>query len=529
MTTPACLLGYPLHRRHLLRGTGATLLLGSAFSPGKTLASSRRPSSRRATAGDWPVASGDPARTGFTSSAGPTGNPTMGWCWTPPGPGQVAAPVVADDIIYVTVGVLGGATLLAMAVDDASLLWTHELDFQPFASAPAIADGVIYVCGLAGEIAAIDIQRKETVWQSTLETGTTSSPLVIDDLLYIGDDSDTLSAIDIADGSVRWTFSVGPGATYTLGPSPAYANRVVFFGSATSTGDRDSGLFAIDAKDGTERWKVTAKEPGFFTPAVADGTVYVGGNAGMLHAIDAETGDVQWATRTGAMWTSPAVTGHAVVVQTFDGHLIALDRSNGDPVWDVASPGAWAPPVIAGDTVYVGATGLAFETGLHAFSLDTGEALWRAAIDGVTTPVAITKESLIVAGNGALAAFEGASGSAVERGEDERGAFIGPIAFSIAVDDDKRPIDPAQTFDAGIPTLEASADVVGIPSGSAWRAVWSLDGEELVSREETWPGTSALRLSERISANDGSLASGRYAIEIQVDGTPVRRASATIG
>jgi len=517
----------PFNRRRLLRTTGACLLLGCALPHAGSAIATARTAGEQASGGDWLVAQGNPARTGFAASAGPVGDPTLRWCWSTQAPGLTGSPVIADGVLYATIGVMGVSTLIAIDVDDATLLWTQELDFQPFASAPAVSDGMLYLGGIQGEVAAIDLDQQTTVWQTKLEAGTSCSPLVVDDMLYIGDDNDTVSAIDIEDGSVRWRFVVGPGSSYTIGPSPAYAGGTIFFGSAT--GKSDTGLFAINAKDGSEIWHFSPRKPGLFTPAIAEGVVYAGGSGGTLYAIDAERGKQRWTQKTGEIWTSPAITGSELVVQTFDGRLLSLDLDKGEARWEVESPGAWASPVVAGETIYVGATGLRFETGLHAFDLATGKERWRAALDGVTTSVAVAGDTVFAtAQDGAICAFGGMRGNAAKRGQGGDGAFVGPIAFSREVDANTRPIDPTENFDADTDQLQASFDVVGIASGATWQAVWSRDDEELATREITWGGLSAGRVSERISANQGSLATGDYTIELRIDGTPIRSATATI-
>src|SRR5690606_37029772 len=72
------------------------------------------------------------------------------------------------------------------------------------------------------------------------------------------------------------------------------------------------------------------------TPAVVDGTVYVGDWTGHLRALDAATGAERWAHELGSGYVggSPAVAGDVVVVGTFDARIVAVDRATGEPVWE---------------------------------------------------------------------------------------------------------------------------------------------------------------------------------------------------
>lgn len=195
--------------------------------------------------------------------------------------------------------------------------------------------------------------------------------LVADGLLYVGANDDTVYALDIADGSERWRFRVGAGADYTFGPSPSYANGTVYLPSASS--ESDEGLYAVDALSGEEVWHFEPDEPGLFTPAIADGTAYVGGDGGDVYAIDVESGERRWKTRLSRAWSSPAVTGDSVFVQTSDGVLGCLVRENGEIRWEVETAASWCSPVIDGDLVYVGSSELWFEMGLYPLDREAGD------------------------------------------------------------------------------------------------------------------------------------------------------------
>ena len=61
------------------------------------------------------------------------------------------------------------------------------------------------------------------------------------------------------------------------------------------------------------------------SPVVSGGTVYVGSADGRLYAIDAETGQEQWAFETDGPVGSPAVSGGTVYVGSNDGSLYAVE------------------------------------------------------------------------------------------------------------------------------------------------------------------------------------------------------------
>ncbi len=104
----------------------------------------------------------------------------------------------------------------------------------------------------------------------------------------------------------------------------------------------DSGyLVALDA-DGEERWRTGTDTDGrgiHGTPAVADGRVYVGAYDGVLYAVDAETGDVDWETKLGgSIGSSPLYhDGRIVMAVEYadpEGSTFVVNAADGEVVWE---------------------------------------------------------------------------------------------------------------------------------------------------------------------------------------------------
>lgn len=74
------------------------------------------------------------------------------------------------------------------------------------------------------------------------------------------------------------------------------------------------------------RWTFDTDDAVRTSPAVVDGTVYVGSDDGSLYAIDTESGEQEWVFETdGPVEASPAVFGYMVFVASHDHHLYGLD------------------------------------------------------------------------------------------------------------------------------------------------------------------------------------------------------------
>jgi len=92
------------------------------------------------------------------------------------------------------------------------------------------------------------------------------------------------------------------------------------------------------------------------SPAVANGTVYVGSSDHNLYALDAASGTLRWKFATGGRVTSsPAVAAGRVYFASFDSNLYALDAAAGTLAWKFTTAGErLCTPVVDGDTIYFG-------------------------------------------------------------------------------------------------------------------------------------------------------------------------------
>jgi outer membrane protein assembly factor BamB len=83
-------------------------------------------------------------------------------------------------------------------------------------------------------------------------------------------------------------------------------------------------------------WTFDAGAPLWPGPTVAHGVVFVGGQDGQLHAIDARSGQKRWSFRAGGpVRTRPGIVGDALVFQADDGYLYKLDAATGVEAWRV--------------------------------------------------------------------------------------------------------------------------------------------------------------------------------------------------
>jgi outer membrane protein assembly factor BamB len=138
------------------------------------------------------------------------------------------------------------------------------------------------------------------------------------------------------------------GACLSALAATAQADVPMFRGNAAHT-----GLFRGEAPVTFTRvkWAFATKGQVLSSPAVVDGTVYVGSTDAHVYAIEAASGGEKWKFQTKArVVSSPAVANGVVIVVSYDGNVYALDAQSGKPRWQFASEGErrFAAPGIHG-------------------------------------------------------------------------------------------------------------------------------------------------------------------------------------
>src|SRR5581483_492516 len=178
----------------------------------------------------------------------------------------------------------------------------------------------------------------------------------------------------------RWKFKTGD----VVHASPAIADGTVFIGSW------DSYFYALDAATGKEKWRFkTGEDHEIYnqvgiqsSAAVANGMVYFGCRDSHLYALDAATGEKRWAFDGKGSWVvgSPAVRDGKVYFPTSDSSLLYEVDAKSGTVLRSTSFHRWylySSPALAGDILYIGST----QGTLAAVGLAEFKPLWTYQTD----------------------------------------------------------------------------------------------------------------------------------------------------
>lgn len=287
--------------------------------------------------------------------------------------------------------------------------WRFETRNRRLEASPAVRDSTVYIGSLRDHLYAIDARTSEEKWRSDSTGFFRSSPAIVNGTVYVGNEDRHLYALNAENGAMQWRHE-------TSGPvfsAPAVVDTTVYVGSIDLGGYGDSAfakesvtsesrLYALDAETGTKRWVFRTGGGVRSSPAVVDGTVYVGSWDGHLYAVDAKTGKEVWRFKTGGkVYTTPAVAGGRVYFGSNDNHVYAVDKETGQKEWQFATAADSVDPVVprisspavAKGTVYIGS----LDRYVYALDAGTGKKEWSFKTGGmVASSPSVTGETVYV-------------------------------------------------------------------------------------------------------------------------------------
>ncbi|GEM_PF-2146990 len=290
---------------------------------------------------------------------------------------------------------------------------------------PIVSNGLVYAFQPSGpdDVYAFDANSGQVRWTASINGAILDTPQVANGLVYVlsddlQDEQSTLYALNAASGREQWSHS-----QQTLSGSPTIANGSVYLHS-------DDGIvYALDARSGHQLWSApVAADFGFIPPVVANHMIYITSQnqaqtASTLVALDAASGRQEWVAAGEAYAITQLTAANGMVYLTGDNddqQVWALDAFSGKTIWSAQFPG---PPnthfmtslQVVNSVAYIDDGG--FYAGddtappgtLYALDARTGQQLWSTST--VTAePTIANGEVYVYSGNGNLSALDARSG-----------------------------------------------------------------------------------------------------------------------
>jgi outer membrane protein assembly factor BamB len=282
------------------------------------------------------------------------------------------------------------------------------------ARTPLIPAVVLLLVAAPGLAMARDSAPSYPAFAWRFETGSqiTTPPFAVGPVVYVDSEDGYLRSLATDTGAERWRYPSGTG--YFVQANFTVTDGMIVL--ANTKGDLD----AVDAETGRRLWRrsihPSEQNEIFSAPTVVDGLVYVDdieGDAGIVYALDARTGEDRWQARTGPMQAYPlTVDDGTLYVGDVTGSLIAFDSRTGDLRWQYRSGlPLHSRPLVRDGKVYVASEGGLVE----AVGTETGEQQWSSRLGTEESPIpwiqAITDDLLYVSVGTTLMAVDVATGT----------------------------------------------------------------------------------------------------------------------
>lgn len=350
--------------------------------------------------------------------------------------------------------------------------WTQETPWEMSVSYPIMVDNLVY-CSTANGIATISQNTGQPGRKESAQAPVTS-PGAAGDSVYFCTRNGFLTRLYTTEGRL---------VNHDIG-GDLYASPVPRPDGDVFVASRDGQVRRIGTTDDVTRLDWETATPGgvIGTPAVTDGTVYVADEAGVVSAINADSGTIEWrrelpdefsaspAVRDGQLYlvgdggrtyalgaadgalvwqsemdgdrvsddviaSSPALADGRVIVGSVGGTIYAFDAADGEPAWTVETNGAvHADPMIADATVYAASA----DGTVYGLSLADGTERWQTSVNTFPAGLAATADAVIVTtGSGRVQSFEsgidggpaeGSGGDNKEADDPSLDGLFGPLA-----------------------------------------------------------------------------------------------------
>lgn len=239
-----------------------------------------------------------------------------------------------------------------------------------------LADGVLYIPLMEGDLVAMDFTTREILWTFETERGIWVQPRVIDGVVYVASVDHNFHAVDATTGEAIWTLTLD-GA---VGDEPAFVDGRFFVGTF------NHGIFEISL-DGEILSEYDAVDWVWGSPVVVDGILYAADLSGYVYALDTREGLSEvWRERIAGEGIRPAplVTDEYVIVADRGGRVYWVARESGELLFErevnaevlsdilLVEPGG----TLAIPEPYVIVSTVSNSRILVAFTLENGESRW---------------------------------------------------------------------------------------------------------------------------------------------------------
>ncbi len=322
----------------------------------------------------------DPQRSGYSISDAPNTNKTS---WIYNSTYEIASsPAIADGKLIV---IQSNGEVIALSTATGNIIWTYATNSAADLvwSSPAIDSGKVYVGTPDGNLYCLDASTGSMKWAFKTSGSIDSSPLVKDGMVYFTSEDGRLYCLDSTTGLFYWKTQVL--SSSGIFASVAYSNNLFYVAC------KDGMVYGITTYNGNSsiRWATSIRLPVTSSPTVSGNSLYLGSGAksfdngtsytGKIICFNASGPQVFWSTQTSEnnleiLYSSPAIADGRLFIGSNAGNFYCLDASTGATLWSVQTGRQIVcSPAVADGKVFFGCGG---KGTIYCVSEYTGAVEW---------------------------------------------------------------------------------------------------------------------------------------------------------
>ena len=294
--------------------------------------------------------------------------------------------------------------------ENPAIQWIYKSELRT-SSSPLVYHGTVFWSDRRGRIQGVDSQGK-LCFTYAFETAVEATPLINDSVLYIGRIDGNMSALSLASKDTLWNFE-------TWGQISASPNIVDFEGrKALVVGSYDNFLYSLDIRDGKE---INRIESGYYiNGAVAQWKDYVifGGCDGWIRIVDCRNGIQTDSLETDAyIPASPAINGDYCYIADYSGNVYELYLKNGKieryrKIVEAASESSTfvSVPAVSDKTLFI----ISDDRYVYAINRTDGTVDWKYLLKGNTgesSPVVCRDKIIVCTKTGIISILDAKTGT----------------------------------------------------------------------------------------------------------------------
>ena len=263
----------------------------------------------------------------------------------------------------------GSKIIVALDQTSGSEVWRYSLS-NISRSAPVIRNGKVFALTIDNRLYCLDLNNGAMIW--TYEGATEqfgvfgfASPIVTDKLVIAPHSSGQLIALDIKSGEVVWQVSLIKNTNNNtmvylndIDMTPIIDHGVIYLSNYAGV------MFAINANNGQVNWANDTAGGNKFAWIAGD-FIYAVNRYNQLVAVQAKTGMIKWAqnleeeagdkkkTKEKFVFSGPIMVNDLLYLTTSDGRLLAFDPITGSKAGEYKiAKAVYSPAIAAANHLY---------------------------------------------------------------------------------------------------------------------------------------------------------------------------------